>query len=72
MSGSSNLYSFRDGRAGGRIVGACGVLPQDLFNIALAGICLFVWVLRYINLFRLFNAKSIFIQMNGFISNNSV
>ena len=33
---------------------------------------LFVWVLWYINLCRLFNTKSIFIQMNSSISNNSV
>ncbi len=34
--------------------------------------CLFVWVLWHINLCRLFNAKSIFIQINSSISNNSV
>ena len=31
-----------------------------------------VWVLCHINLWRLFNAKSVFIQMNSSISNNSV
>ena len=35
-------------------------------------ICLFVWVLCHINFCRLFNAKSIFIQINSSISNNSV
>ena len=30
------------------------------------------WVLEHINLCRLFNAKSIFIQINSSISNNSV
>ena len=35
-------------------------------------ISLLVWVLWHINLWRLFNAKSIFIQTNSFISNNSV
>ena len=35
-------------------------------------ICLFVWVLWHINLWRLFNAKSIFIRINSSISNNSV
>ena len=35
-------------------------------------VCLFVWVLWHINLCWLFNAKSIFIQINSFISNNSV
>ena len=30
------------------------------------------WVLWHINLFRLFNAKSIFIQIISSISNNSV
>ena len=45
---------------------------QILFFIALFFyICLFVWVLRHINLCRLFNAKSIFIQMHNSISNNS-
>ena len=34
--------------------------------------CVFVWVLWHINLCRLFNAKSIFIQINSSISNNSV
>ena len=33
---------------------------------------LFVWVLWYVNLCRLFNAKSIFIQMNSSITNTSV
>ena len=33
---------------------------------------LFVWVLWHINICRLFNAKSIFIQVNCSISNNSV
>ena len=35
-------------------------------------VCLFVWVLWHINLCRLLNAKSIFIQVNNSISNNSV
>ena len=35
-------------------------------------VCLFVLVLWYINLCRLCNAKSILIQINGSISNNSV
>ena len=35
-------------------------------------VSLFVWVLWHINLCRLFNAKSIFIQTNISISNNSV
>ena len=35
-------------------------------------VCLFGWDLWHINLCRLFNAKSIFIQMNSSISNNSV
>ena len=34
--------------------------------------CLFVWVLWHINLCRLFNAKSIFMQIVNSISNNSV
>ena len=29
-------------------------------------VCLFVWVLCHINLYRLFNAKSIFIQIKQF------
>ena len=33
---------------------------------------LFVWVLWHINLCRLFNAKFIFIQINSFISSNTV
>ena len=33
---------------------------------------LFVWVLWHYNLFRLFSAKSIFIQINSSISNNSL
>ena len=33
---------------------------------------LIVWVLWYINLYRLFNAKSIFIPIISSISNNSV
>ena len=33
---------------------------------------LFVWLLWHINLCRLFNAKSIFIQINTSISNNSI
>ena len=35
-------------------------------------IILFVWVLWHINLCGLFNAKSIFIQINSSISNTSV
>ena len=35
-------------------------------------VCLFVWVLWQINICRLFNDKSIFIQINSSISNNSV
>ena len=35
-------------------------------------VCLFVWVLRHINLCKLFNAKSVFTQTNSSISNNSV
>ena len=35
-------------------------------------VAFFVWILWYINLCRLFNAKSIFKQMNSSISNNSV
>ena len=35
-------------------------------------ICLFVWVLWHINLCWLFNTKSIFIQINSFVSNNLV
>ena len=35
-------------------------------------VCLFVWVLWYIDLCRLFYAKSIFRQINNSISNNSV
>ena len=35
-------------------------------------VCLFVCGLWYINLCRLFNAKSIFIQINSSISNNTV
>ena len=35
-------------------------------------VCLFVRVLWHINLWRLFNAKSIFMQINSSISNNSV
>ena len=35
-------------------------------------VCLFVWVLWHINLCWLFNAKSIFIQINSFISSYSV
>ena len=34
--------------------------------------CLFVWVLEHTNLCKLFNAKSIFIQINSSTSNNSV
>ena len=34
--------------------------------------CLLAWVLWHINLFRLFNVKSIFIQIINSISNNSV
>ena len=35
-------------------------------------VCLFVWVLWHIKICRLFNAKSIFIQISSSISNNSV
>ena len=32
---------------------------------------LFVWILQHINIYRLFNIKYSFIQINSFISNNS-
>ena len=44
----------------------CVCLIYNLF------VCLFVWVLWHINFCWLFNAKSIFIQMNSSISNYTI
>ena len=42
------------------------------YQTRLSVLSLFVWILCHINLCRLFNTKSIFVQINSFISNNSV
>ena len=49
------------------------ILVICVFNIFIHYfVSLFCWVLGHINLWRLFNAKSIFIQINSSISNRSI
>ena len=47
-------------------------IPFCCFRLSDLFVCLLVWVLWHISLCRLFNAKSIFIQINCSMKNNSV
>ena len=59
------IYEIRQNNSTGNLIKTKTIYLQHSI------VCLFVWVLWHISLCRLFNAKSIFIEINSSISNDS-